>query len=190
MEVSSSDSFSVCSSDYSSDASIDFADYRGFVRPLETRRGDFLNDEDSGDDHDTSQSATPLDGSAVTSPNSTPVYPAVESAFELFEDIVWHHGVILELTFPLTPTGPYSPAAHAIPDPKILEALETEILKHIECIFQCINNGRFAELQALVSDLQWALGAIADVFPSFGMLRHMGIIVETLLGLVVASDSN
>jgi hypothetical protein len=187
VEVSSSESSSVCSSDYSSDASIDFADHRGFVRPLEARRRDFLDDENSDDDHDTS---TPLDASAVTPPNSTPASPAVESAFELFKDIVWHHGVILELTFPLTPTGLYSPAAHAIPDPEILEALETEILKHIECIFQCINSGRFAELQALASDLQWALGAIADVFPSFGMLRHIGIIVEILLGLVVASGSN
>jgi hypothetical protein len=187
VEVSSSDSFSVCSSDYSSDASIDFADHRGFVRPLEARRGDFLDDEDSDDDHDTS---TPLDASVVTPPNSTQGSPIVESTLDLFEDIVWQHGVILELTFPLTPTGPYSPAANAIPDPEILEALETEILKHIEFVFQCINGGRFAELQALASDLQWALGAIADVFPSFGMLRHMGIIVEILLGLVVASGSN
>jgi hypothetical protein len=174
----------------SSEGSIGFADQRGFVQPLSARRSDFLNDEDSDDGHETSQSATPSEPSASTSSNLIPAYPAVEDACELFKNPVWHYGPVLELTFPLTPTGVYSPAANAFPDTDILEAIETEILRLMQYMFQCIHAGRSAELQALGSDLSWALSAIADVFPSFIVLEHLGTTVEILLGIIVASGSN
>jgi hypothetical protein len=177
----------------SSDESIDFADQRGFVQPLSARSSDFLDDEDSEDDDGISKSTTLPEPSAPSSPSSaisTSASPNVEVACELFKNTVWHYNPIIELTFPLTPTAPYSPAANAFPDLEILEAIETELLGLMQYMFQCMNAGRPAELQALESDLHWALSAIADLFPTLSMFKHLGTAVEILLESIVGSGNN
>jgi hypothetical protein len=191
IEISSSESRA--SSGSSSDESIDFADQRGFVQPLSARRSDFLDDEGSEDDYGISRSTTPSEPSVPSSPSShssTPASPDLAVACELFENAVWHYDPIIELTFPLTPTEPYSPTANAFPNPEILEAIEIELLGLMQYMFQCINTGRFAELQALGSDLHWALSAIADLFPTLSIFKHLGTAVEIFLESIVASANS
>jgi hypothetical protein len=190
IEISSSEGRASSASSSSSDASVHFADQRGFVHSLSARRSDFLDDEDSEDGHGIPRSATPLESSVSGPSNSSLASPRVEVAYELFADAVWHYGPpVLELTFPLTPTETYPPAANAFSDSEILQAIETELLGLMHYMFQCINTGRSTELQVLGSDLQWALSAIADVFPSFGMFQHLGSAVEILLEIIVTSGS-
>jgi hypothetical protein len=168
------------SSASSSDASIDFAEHRGFVQALSARRADFLDDENSDD--------------VMATPQSVSVFrsPTVERfiVIDHFDNPIWHHEVNLYLAMPLTPVDPCSPSADIFPDVDILESLETELYELMATLFTCLNTGQFAEAQELGVDLQWALGAITGVFPCLALLQRLGVAVEILLELVVASGHN
>jgi hypothetical protein len=170
-------------SNSSSQDTVDFGDRRGFVQQLPTRRTDFLDDEDSDDDLGASRSATSSDSSDSGSCCATPTAHVSEYVSELFNEPIWQGEADFNFTFPVTPPAPYSPLppADGPPDADILNAVEAEVLGLIAYIFECIHEGRFFQLQDLGSDLQWAMTAITDVYPSLGLLKHLGTAVEILL---------
>jgi hypothetical protein len=176
-----------------SDASIDFGDQRGFVQALPTRRTDFLDDEDS--DNDSVMSQSPTSSSLFETTESLPTSSSliVEIVSELFDDLIWHREPTLQLTLSATPIDAHSDSSsssNTTPDTDILEAVEIEILGLLSYIFSRINEGQTDELQALGSDLQWALDAIADVYPSLGLITHLGATIQILLERITVFGSN
>jgi hypothetical protein len=172
----------------SSDASIDFADHRGFVQALPTRRADFLDDEDSGDELEGPQSVScPVDSDELFLSVPTSSSDLVEDFYEVFSDAIWHCEPDLYLSFPVN--GPAESTDH-FPHPDLLEEFEIEINVLIAFIFECINDGRSDQLPTLGSDLHWALGALAGEYLGFALVERLGAAVEILLERTAASGSN
>jgi hypothetical protein len=180
------------SSTSSSDASINFAEHRGFVQALSARRADFLDDEDSDDGMDAPQSAGTPSSPDFVSIKFPPVSPTVERTIviQYFDNSIWHHNADLYLAMPLSPVDPYSPSADNFPDIDILESLETELYELIANLFTYLNNRQLTDAQKLGVDLEWALSAITSVFPQLGLLQRLGVTVEILLELVISSGNN
>ncbi|KAF1914174.1 hypothetical protein BDU57DRAFT_596232 [Ampelomyces quisqualis] len=183
-DVSSAENLPPSSS--SSDESIDFTHHRGLVQKLWTRRTDFLDDEDSGD-LGLLRSATPSDSLEAKPSCAIPKSNVSEYVGELFSGAIWQDEAALHLTFPVT-LAPHLPLlpADGPPDAEILSAVETEVLGLIAYMFECIQGDQLSELQALGSDLLWAVTAITDVYPSLGLMMHLATTVEILLERCVA----
>lgn len=162
---------------------MDFGDRRGFVEQVSARRTDFLDDEDSDDDLGVLQSATSSESSDSISSCATPTSHVSEYISELFSGPIWQGEADYNLNFPVTPPAPYSPLlpADGPSDAEILNSIEIEVLGLIEYMLECIHGGRYFELQNLGSDLQWAMTAITEVYPSLGLLKPLGTTVEILL---------
>jgi hypothetical protein len=174
-----------------SDESIEFADQRYFVQPLSARRADFLDDEDFDTESVVSQSSGPPSPFEFTSHAQTESLVA-EMTDEFFEDPIWHCDLMLHLTFPTTPADadPCPPPSDASLDTEDVEAVETKILGLLSQIFLSINEGHTDELQALGSDLQSIVNALADLYPHVGIIEHLGTTVEILLERIASSRSN
>jgi hypothetical protein len=190
----------------SSDGMMDFSDRRGFAQPLQTRRTDFLDDEDSDVNPEVPQYADSSDSFDREPADSTLMLPVIDHVAEDSEnndlyddDPVGEFEPELSL---VSPTLPVEPPMASAADPNfdtrstadydhdtgIIEGMETETMQLIAYIFACLNDGRLTELPALVCDLQWALSYLADTFPrraGFTLLKRLGTTVEVLLELVV-----
>jgi hypothetical protein len=189
VEISSEDDKAPPSSS-SSEASNGFADRRGFVRTMSARCIDFLDDGESDGDLDVPESVDPSYASESESLEPRPTPPTVSHVRELFEDPIWYSQPDLFLSFPKTPLDSHTLSlGECILDVEILESIEVEIVQLIAYIFQCLNGGRLSEAQVLGGDLQWALSALADTFPSLRLMARLGTTVETLLKRNAASGT-
>jgi hypothetical protein len=191
VEVSSNEDQAQPSSS-SSDASIDFAEHRGFVQVLSARRADFLDDEDSDDDMAAPQSGRACSSSELVSFKFPPVSPMAERIIiiEHFDNAIWHDEANLCLVMPVTPFDPYFPSADHFPHVDILESLETQLYELVANLVTCLNARRFTEAQEFRIELQWALSAITGVFPRLELLQRLGGAIEILLELLVTSSNN
>ncbi|KAF2032989.1 hypothetical protein EK21DRAFT_109443 [Setomelanomma holmii] len=183
VEVSSDEDIAPLSA--SSDSSLDFADHRGFVKTLSTRRTNFLDDEDEIGGPQSVRS--PYDPSELFLSTTMSPTTIVENYHEVFSDAVWHCEPDLHFHFPENDPPPWN---DRLPNPNALDALETEIYALIAFTFQCMNDGQLDQLPTLGSDLNWALSALADEFPSFALLARLGSVVDILLGRIATSGSN
>ncbi|KAH7086192.1 hypothetical protein FB567DRAFT_445135 [Paraphoma chrysanthemicola] len=164
----------------SSDASIDFADRRGFVQALPTRRANFLDDEDLYEDEpDAPQWRSDLDDSdGLFLPDQNLTHENEAEAARPPDS---------DLSFPLIEP---QTSADPFPHPELLQALETEINALLAFTFECMNDGRTDQLPTLGSDLHWALSALACEYPGFALMERLGTVVEVLLQQIATSGSN
>ncbi|CAN9464213.1 unnamed protein product [Alternaria alternata] len=164
----------------SSGDSLDFANHRGFVKPLESRRLGFLDDDDS------ESPAMPISNSnCIPEPLKT---TDIEDYEYMFTNAIWN--TTPELTFVQPSQEAYfeiAPAS-AVP-PSLLEALEIEIHSRLTFMFNCMNSGILDELPALTSDLHWTLCALSDDYPVLTLLDSLGVAVEILVERMVASTT-
>ncbi|CAN9455389.1 unnamed protein product [Alternaria alternata] len=171
---------SPCSGSSSSGDSLDFANHRGFVKPLESRRLGFLDDDDS------ESPAMPISNSnCIPEPLKT---TDIEDYEYMFTNAIWN--TTPELTFVQPSQEAYfeiAPAS-AVP-PSLLEALEIEIHSRLTFMFNCMNSGILDELPALTSDLNWTLCALSDDYPVLTLLDSLGVAVEILVERMVASTT-
>ncbi|CAN9350745.1 unnamed protein product [Alternaria alternata] len=171
---------SPCSGSSSSGDSLDFANHRGFVKPLESRRLGFLDDDDS------ESPAMPISNSnCIPEPLKT---TDIEDYEYMFTNAIWN--TTPELTFVQPSQEAYfeiAPAS-AVP-PSLLEALEIEIHSRLTFMFNCMNSGILDELPALTSDLHWTLCALSDDYPVLTLLDSLGVAVEILVERMVASTT-
>jgi hypothetical protein len=131
-----------------------------------------------------------LDASDSEPANATLASPVIDRItersidYELYENPVEHSAQELPRNSPTLPDD--SPMASAADpslgtgstadydhDTEIIEAMETEIILLIANIFECLNDGRFAELTALISDLEWGLSELANTFPRFSLIQQL-----------------
>ncbi|KAG9188605.1 hypothetical protein G6011_07310 [Alternaria panax] len=173
-----------CSSSSSSAESLNFAEHRGFVKPLERRRLGFLDDGGEG-----------KDGSEPpATPNTAPdcIYEVlnitnIKDYEDLFADTIWNSTPDLKLTKRSQEAYANTAPASVIPPSPLLEALKIEIHSRLTFMFNCMNSGLFNELPALSSDLHWTLCALANDYPALTLLDTLGVAVEILVERMVAS---
>jgi hypothetical protein len=166
------------------EASETFEDPPASVQPLQARRANFMDDEDSEDDVDAPSSDSSTNSFDSDSLYAMPVLTVVENLHEFFDAAIWHHQPSLQLTYPV---GSQPQSADLFLDPDILDALEVEIIAYM---LDCITAGRFNELTELASDLHWATRAIASDFPVLSLLERLGEVVELVAAQVVALGTN
>jgi hypothetical protein len=162
-----------CSSSSSPTGSLDFADHRGFVKPLDDRRLDFLGDDDEGENS----------SEWLVMPTSTPSCICKS----LFSDAVWDSVPDLTLAQLNQESHAAITPAWGLPPSPLLESFEIEIHSRLTFMFNCMNSGRFEELPALSSDLHWKLCALANDYPALPLLRSLGVAIEILVERMVAS---
>jgi hypothetical protein len=163
-----------CSSSSSSAGSLDFADHRGFVKPLENRRLGFLDDDDASKD----------DSESPVTPEPT-LYFKYE---DLFTGDVWANAPDLTLTEPRPEVYEEIAPASVLPPPALMEVFEVEIHSRLTSMFNYMNKGQFHELPALGKDLHWILCALASDFPALAFVDSLGVAVEILVERMVASS--
>jgi hypothetical protein len=158
--------------------SIDFADHRGFVKPLVDRRLGFLDLDDEDEENDVEPS--------LESPvrPSSPMHFAYE---DIFTDAVWDSAPDLTLAQPSCSPCAATKSTSKFPSTLLFEAYEIEIHNHLMSMFGCLNNGRSSELAAVSNDLHWTLCALAHDYPAVALLRSLGAAVEILAERVAAS---
>jgi hypothetical protein len=162
----------------SSGDSIDFADHRGFVKPLVDRRLGFLDLDDEDEENDVEPSLE----SAVRP--SSAMYFAYEA---IFTDAVWDSAPDLTLVQPSCSPCAATTSTSNFPSTLLFEAYEIEIHNHLTSMFGCLNNGRYSELVAVSNDLHWTLCALAHDYPAVALLSSLGAAVEILAERVAAT---
>ena len=155
----------------SSDVSLEFADPRGFVVPLQTRRENFLDDCDVDDDD---------------------VDDKDDDLESMFTDAIWHASPDLALSRPdeipfAIPTPPPASGRYIIAS-ATLEQFEIEINSILALMFDCINRGQMHELAALSNHLYQALDAVPQDYPAMTAVRSLGVSVGILVERMVISS--